>query len=289
MEETAAASQTPLVTALLISRNSAPALRRSIAALQASQGADQLEILVVDQGSRDGSQLMDSEFPTVTMLRLPRYFGATKARNIGVRTAKGEYIFLLAPEVEVRPETVSALTAAMEADDPSGVFCPLLVRDAGNALPQMSSFPAGGTLDPPVLQPAVPGSSQPAERVSPRALFTRRQTIAGMNFFDERFGDTWSDVDFCYRVRKGGRKIIIRGDLPVVDHGAPEPAEAMLPALEADRRIGASAFTGKHFGFGAQVGAYAKFLLGAPFSPGGFGTFSRMISGQKIDGSELLD
>ena len=288
MEETAASSSTPLATALILTRNSAPALRRCVAALQASQGADPLEILVVDQGSRDGSQSIDSEFPSVTMLRLPRYFGATKARNIGVRTAKGEYIFLLAPEVEVRPETVGALSAAL-GEDPSGVLCPILTCESGTPLPQMSSLPASGVLDPPPLQPAAAGVTTAAELVSPRALFMRRQTIAGMNFFDERFGESWSDIDFCYRVRKGGRKILIRGDLPVTDQGAPELPESLIPALEADRRIGASAFTGKHFGFGAQVGAYLKFLLGAPFSPGGFGTFSRMFSGQKIDGSELLD
>jgi GT2 family glycosyltransferase len=289
MEENAAAAQPPLVTALIIAHNSAPALRRSITALAASRGRESLEILVVDQGSRDGSQAIDSEFPEVTMLRLPRYFGATKARNIGVRTAKGEYVFLLAPEVEVRPETVAGLTGVFESEDPPGVACPALVDPAGRFLPQLSSLPSAGSLQQPDWRPAAPGARQTADMVSPRALFTRRQTIAGMNYFDERFGEAWSDVDFCFRVRKGGRKILICGDLTVTDHGRPEPAEGLRAALEADWRIGAAAFSGKHFGFGAQVSTYLKGLVGAPFSAGGFGAFSRMLSGQKIDGSELLD
>jgi N-acetylglucosaminyl-diphospho-decaprenol L-rhamnosyltransferase len=289
MEENAAPSQSPVVTALILSHNSAPALRRAITALEASRDRASLEILVVDQGSRDGSQAMDNEYPDVTMLRLPRYFGATKARNIGVRTAKGEYVFLLAPEVEVRPETVSALIVVLESENPPGVACPLLAAPLGQALPQLSSMPVRGSLEPGPWRALSGASRETAELVSPRALFTRRQTIAGMNYFDERFGETWSDVDFCFRVHKGGRKIIICGDIPVTDHGAPAPTEAMRAALEADRRIGAAAFSGKHFGLGARISTYLKALAGAPFSPGGFSAFSRMLSGQKIDGSELLD
>src|SRR5579862_9945122 len=99
----------PKVTALIFSYDSAPALRRCLTALEGSRDRASIEILVVDCGSHDESPQLDSEFPEITILRLPRYFGRTRSLNIGTRTAAGEHLFLLSPEVEVLPTTLPAL------------------------------------------------------------------------------------------------------------------------------------------------------------------------------------
>src|ERR1700688_5275469 len=75
----------PKVTALIFSYDSAPPLRRGLAALEASHDRASIEILVVDCGSHDESPQLDAEFSNVTILRLPRYFGRTKAFNIGTQ------------------------------------------------------------------------------------------------------------------------------------------------------------------------------------------------------------
>ena len=284
----------PLVTALIVSHNSGEALHRCVAALEASQQRDRLEILIVDQGSRDGSATIDEEFPGITPLRLPKHFGMTKARNIGVRTAKGEYLLFLSPEVVVRPETAMTLAERMIADSTVGPAAPLLTDASGSPAPQVTAFPNANDLAAwakggvPWRQVTGEGAI-PAECLSIRALMVRRQTIVGMNYFDERFGETWSDVEMCYRVRRGGRNPLVYSDLPVVDEGEPPAPESWTAALEADRRLGAVAFAGKHFGTGAQIGLYLSQLLGSLGSPGGFGAFSRMLSYQKVDGTEQFD
>ena len=285
------APEGPLVTALIITYNSGPALHRCVAALEASQQRERLEILVVDQGSRDGSATIDNEFPGITPLRLPKHFGMTKARNIGVRTAKGEYLFLLAPEVAVRPETAIALAERMKADSSIGLAAPLIVDKGGQALPQVAAFPAAGELGTWAKAgvPLRPAGGESAEYLSSRALMVRRQTIVGMNYFDERFGEFWSDVEMCFRVRRGGKKALVCSDLSVSDEGEPARSANWTAALEADRRLGAIAFAGKHFGTGTQIGLYLSQLLGSLGSPGGFGTFSRVLSGQKVDGTEQID
>ncbi len=115
------------VTALIFSYDSAPALRRCLAALEASNDRASIEILVVDCGSHDESAQLDSEFSNITMLRLPRYFGRTKALNIGTRTAAGEYLLFMTPEVEVLPTTIPSLVAQLEADPETVAVCPLLL------------------------------------------------------------------------------------------------------------------------------------------------------------------
>src|SRR5947209_14906981 len=81
-------STAPRVTALVVSRNCAEDLRRCLAGLESTVPRNMLEILVVDNGSRDESATMDSEFPSAQFLRMPKNFGITKALNIGLRTAK---------------------------------------------------------------------------------------------------------------------------------------------------------------------------------------------------------
>src|SRR5260370_41036397 len=120
-EEQAAA---PKVTALIFSYDSAPALRRCISALESSYDRSTIEILVVDCGSHDESPQLDTEFAGVTILRLPRYFGRTKALNISTRTAAGEYLFFLTPEAEVLPTTIPSPLARIEAEPHVMSVCP---------------------------------------------------------------------------------------------------------------------------------------------------------------------
>src|SRR6202050_4311770 len=65
------APPTPKVTALVFSYDSAPALRRCLAALEGSNDRASIEILVVDCGSHDESAQLDSAFSSVTMLARP--------------------------------------------------------------------------------------------------------------------------------------------------------------------------------------------------------------------------
>src|SRR6266513_6148225 len=74
------------ITALVVSYDRAELLRRAIEALECSEEREKLEILVVDNGSTDGSTDLESEFPNVRFIRMPRNFGLTKALNVALRS-----------------------------------------------------------------------------------------------------------------------------------------------------------------------------------------------------------
>src|SRR5579884_1989867 len=112
MEE--AVQAPPRISAIVLSYNTAASLRRCLAALDRSVPRETLEILVADNGSQDESPTLDTEFPNTTFLRMPRNFGASKALNIAMRTAIGDYMFFVAPEIEVQPDTVAALAAVLD-------------------------------------------------------------------------------------------------------------------------------------------------------------------------------
>ena len=72
---------------VVVSRNRAALLRRCLESLEKSQGRQTLQIVVVDNGSSDGSAQLDADFPQTQFIRLPKNFGLTKAMNLGWRAA----------------------------------------------------------------------------------------------------------------------------------------------------------------------------------------------------------
>ena len=104
-------------------------MRQSLTAL--TQPGSELQIIVVDNGSRDGSASLDDEFPNVRFSRLPRNFGLTRALNIGIRAADGDYILLLHDDVLIEPAAVTALAEFLENRPDVGAVCPYLNGPAG--------------------------------------------------------------------------------------------------------------------------------------------------------------
>ena len=274
----------PRVTALIVSRNCAPQLQRCLEALERSTERDRLEILVVDNGSHDGSADVPNDFPDVQTLRLPKEFGWTKAANIAMRTAKGDAIFFLPPHVAVEPDTLVRLASRLEESDTIGAVCPIVPQwyrlpDA-QALRQACT---SGELPDPQSVPAE--ASEIAIDYAPGApIMTRRLFLRGMNYFDEQYGDHWSDLELCWQLRSVGKSILCLPQVHVIYGEAPEPEHDTVH--RADCTIGAAAYLGKHFGSGAAI----KFRFGAALGAlarAQLSMVSALIAGQKVDGSHL--
>ncbi len=290
-----------LVCALIVSHDCAEALRRSVAALEASQGRQQIEILVVDNGSEDGSQRMDSEFGGINMLRLPHFCGLTKARNIGIRTAKAEHLLLLEAGVEVEPDTALALVERLAADPGALAVCPTVVDSASRAtISRMHRLPSAEEVRAHWEDPtSLPALTDPAlfELHDGKAILLRRTTIQGMNYLDEKFGEHWGDVEMAFQIKRAGRRIVMARDIEVrLDRVATKlwrPTDSGdRAAFAADAANGAAVYLAKHFGFGAGLSFRLKAILGAlvrtiTFQDFGYSSslLSRVISAYKIDGS----
>jgi len=302
MEET---PQPPKVSVLTVSYNSAGPLRRSLAALERSKDRETFEILVVDAGSEDESPTLDAEFPAATFLRLPRNFGLSKALNIGMRTAKGEFVFFLEPSVEVLPETVGRLAAALEAEQEAVAVCPLLVSPEGQPVPEIHRLPdmpgiaearrAGGWGEPVAVDTS-------AERVSLQmpslaALMARLYFLRGLRYIDERYGNSWIEAEISFQILRASRKILLLPGARAVRH--PEPARVFPEGarieglLAADWALCAATYAAKRFGFLAglrvRLAALGQVLWGlVRFRRTGvqFHRLLFLLQGQRLDGTQ---
>lgn len=276
----------PRVSVVVVSYNCEEALRRCIRSLEASKQRAQFEILVVDAGSRDGCPRVDAEFPAVTVLRLPRNFGKTRARNIGMRTAQSDIVLFLDPHVEVRPETLGSLAAALETREDATAVAPVLDDASGGVVPQAFRLPSATELVGVSLRgsalPHSSGGGESVEAVEEWALAVRRSFVAGMNYLDEkRFSEHWSLLEVCWQIRNAGKKILLVDAARATMHPF-TPLDADKTDYVADRVSGAAAYIGKHEGLGAGLSFRMKCFLSSMGSLK-FALAFAILTGQKLD------
>lgn len=275
----------PRVSAILVAHNQAPALRRAIEALEKSQNRERMEIIVVDCASQDESRELDSVYENITLLRLPHNMGATRAMNIGTRTAKAEIVFFVSPNVEVAPDTVTRLADQLENSADTAAVAPLLVDAEGNPVSRDQKIEDAMAGTPGELITADADSVE-VEYAGCDALMIRKMFIKGMNYFDERFGHFGADLDLAMQIQNAQRKTRVYPGIRATIHPAPDP-NADDPLFAADRLIGVAVLHGKYEGFFSgltfRIGAIFRALAGFRLKE-----LSAVLSGQKLDGSQSM-
>lgn len=171
-----------------------------------------VQVLVVDNGSADGSvKRVTAEFPDLEIVVPDRNLGFAGGVNAGIVRAKGNYLLLLNPDVELMPGCAESLVRAL-SEPRVGVVGPVVDVLASREIEY------GGTIDrlghPRGLR--APGSPL---FVSGAALATRTDVFRAVGGFDDRLFLFMEDVDYCWRVLIAGFDVLVALDGRVVHVG----------------------------------------------------------------------
>lgn len=116
----------PKVSVIIPAYNEGPMVGRSIRSVAACDyPKDKLEVIVVDDGSRDDTffhmQFLRREFPDlVKLVRFSGNRGKRSALVAGIRAATGEVILTIDSDSEIDPRTVHEMVAPFLADEKIG-------------------------------------------------------------------------------------------------------------------------------------------------------------------------
>lgn len=111
----------PFFSVVLPVYNGGKVFERCLAALGRSEFRD-YELLVVDDGSRDGSGAAAKRHGA-RLLETGGPWGPARARNLGAREAAGDYLFFVDADCEVGPETLGRAAEALDRDpELTGLF-----------------------------------------------------------------------------------------------------------------------------------------------------------------------
>jgi GT2 family glycosyltransferase len=116
-----------LVSVLVVNWNGARLLESCLASVHA-QDYRQVEIIVVDNGSKDGSAEIAARDAGVRLIRNSDNLGFAVANNLGIEAADGEFVLLLNYDVQLRPDYVSILVSKLAQDSGLGSASGKLLR-----------------------------------------------------------------------------------------------------------------------------------------------------------------
>ena len=208
----------PVVRVVIVNYNGGELTLRCIESVKASDWPrDRLEIVVVDNASRDGSaDAVEGEHPDVRLLRAPRNLGYAGANNLALRDlGPVEYVALLNNDAVVGARWLRPLVEALEEDASLGAAVPKILFE-----PLYVEL----TIDAPVSAP---------RRGDWRALGVRLSgvRVGGAPCSDAQFPSGWHhaeyDRDLSSPARWSDERATLRVPLP---DGRPRSAELLVAA-----------------------------------------------------------
>ncbi len=232
----------PRVSVIIVSYNTRDLLGRCIASARESAGDLACEIVVVDNGSRDGSaDYVRREHPEAKLVESGRNLGFAKANNVGYELSSGEYVVLLNSDAFLVGDSLRAAARLMDDRPEVGLAGGRLIGEDGSWQPSARSFPgiandfltisglaAKYRRSPVFGRPDMTYIDQGRELycdwVPGAFTIIRRSAIEEVGFFDERFFLYYEEVDLCRRIKRAGWKIAYWPAITVIHIGGASTA-----------------------------------------------------------------
>jgi GT2 family glycosyltransferase len=224
------------LSVIVVSWNTRELLRKCLQTLLLEIKEIEGEVFLVDNDSADGSaQMVASEFPTVNLIANSTNRGFAAANNQALELCKGQYVLLLNPDTEVRPDAIKTLLEFMTQHPRAGIVAPQLLNSDGTIQQSCRAFPTFFNLLVELLGlsrlfPNVQrfreykmldwnhDDERQVDQPEGACLLLRRQVIDEVGNLDEGFFMLFEEVDWCYRIKESGWEIWFTPSARVVHH-----------------------------------------------------------------------
>ena len=271
----------PDVSVVVVSFNVRNLLETCLASLKSASSGLDLEIVVVDNGSSDGSaELIRRRFPDVKLIESATNLGYGGAINLGARAARGGYLLVLNSDTEMREGAIKHLVDVLNIQVDVAVAGPRLRYPNASTQSSRRRYPGPLTalLESTVLQRWWPSSpvlnryyvlDRPNERqdvdwLVGACLLVRRSAFEEVGGFDERFTMYSEELDLCHRIRDRGYRVSFEPAAEVIHHEG-RSSEQNLARRNREFAESKSRYFEKYFGKGVGIAVRIALLANTFF------------------------
>ena len=218
---------------VVVNYNAGDFLLRCMQSLHAATGDISVEIVIVDNASRDGSaEAAAAAHDDVELIRNTENRGFAEAANQGIAATSAPFVLLLNPDAEIIGGTLASFVKVAHERPRAGAIGALVRNPDGSIQPSARRVPRlGEALGHAFLGPLFPSnrftrsytiagwdraSEREVEWVSGSAMLLRRAALEEVGAFDQGYFMYVEDVDLCTRLRRGGWQVLFSPELEVV-------------------------------------------------------------------------
>lgn len=231
-------SQQVDVSIVIANWNTCDYMRDCIHSVQEKTHGLIYEIIVVDDGSTDGSvDMLQKEFPDVKIVINKKNLGVAKTYNRGVAQAKGKYVQMLNTDMILINNAIKILYDFLESHPKAGACGAWLRKRDMSSQVSYGNFPSlsQALVDALFLNDFFPRAGFPnrgvipsediktpfeTEYVTGASMLIRKDVIDKMGFLDETFTTYCEETDFCYRIRhKAKLKVYFVPEAQIIHFG----------------------------------------------------------------------
>ncbi|HEX6963947.1 MAG TPA: glycosyltransferase family A protein [Lacipirellula sp.] len=191
-------SALPKVSVVVCSYNGAATLAECLQSLMRLNYFD-YEVILVDDGSFDHTVHIASQFPQVRYIRQSNQ-GLSVARNVGLRAATGEIVAYTDSDCVADEDWLLYLVGGLHEQQVDGIGGPNLTPPSDNWVAQCVAASPGNPSH-------VMFDDCSAEHLPGCNMAFRREALLSIGGFDPQFRQAGDDVDVCWRLLAGGRRL----------------------------------------------------------------------------------
>ena len=228
--------EAPNLSVIIVNWNSAEYVRKCLVSLRKQKAGLTVEVIVIDNGSRDGcSKMIATEFPDVIFIQSEANLGFGCANNVAFERSTGKTLLFLNPDTEVSETAIERLSGIMDRFPDAGVVgARLLNSDLSVQTSCIQRFPTIWRIfmDSDALRTRFPGWSiwgarplfdEPCgavavEAVSGACQMIRRDIFCRAGLYNPEYFMYVEDIDLCRNVMDLGLRNYYVGDAIVVHH-----------------------------------------------------------------------
>jgi GT2 family glycosyltransferase len=174
-----------------------------------------MEVIVVDNASkRDEASIIYERFPQVKVIRSNQNLGFAGGNNLGIKEAKGEYIFLINNDTYFKEYNIDSLIERVDSSNKIGIVCPKLRFAWGNNPIQFTGYT-------PLTKITIRNKSigfgeedhgqydiaHPTPYAHGAAMLIKRETIEKVGYMPECYFLYYEEIDWSMMFTRAGYEI----------------------------------------------------------------------------------